>query len=116
MSSLRGPGRFTGVGVVAVLVSAVLVSAGLTACSSGPSPDTTASAYLSAWSKQDWAAMRQLVDKPPADFTSVNTAAFTDLHVSKATLTAGTMKTTGSAASEPVTERLELSGIGSITI
>ena len=116
MGSLRGPGRFTGVGVVAVLFAAVLTAAGLTACSSGPSPDTTASAYLSAWSKQDWTAMRQLVDKPPADFTSVNTAAFTDLQVSKATLTAGTVKTTGSTASEPVTERLDLAGIGSVTI
>ncbi len=116
MGSLRGPDRFAGVGVVAVLFAAVLGAAGLSACSSGPSPDTTASAYLSAWSKQDWTTMRQLVDKPPADFTSVNTAAFSDLHVSKATFTAGTMKTTGSVASEPVTERLDLAGIGSITI
>jgi len=113
MGSLRGSRkvRFAGVGVVAVLLAALL-----SACSSGPVPETTATAYLNAWSKQDWAAMRQFVASPPADFTSVNTTAFTDLQVSKATFTAGTMKTTGSTATEPVTERLDLAGIGAITI
>ena len=41
-------------------------------------PQTTASAYLADWAQQDWAAMRPLTDDPPADFTSVNQAAFTD--------------------------------------
>jgi len=88
----------------------------LAACSSGPAPQATASAYLSAWSRQDWAAMRQLADHPPADFVSVNSAAFSNLHVSKATFTPGTMETTGSTAQEPVTERLGLAGLGAITI
>ncbi|MGH3195362.1 MAG: hypothetical protein ACRDNT_05400 [Streptosporangiaceae bacterium] len=45
----------------------------LSGCSSSPPmPQTTASAYLAAWAKQDWAAMRQLTSDPPADFTSVN--------------------------------------------
>ena len=60
--------------------------------------------------------MRQLADNPPANFTAVNSAAFTGLGVSKATFTAGTMKTTGSTAQEPVTERLELAGLGTVTI
>jgi Penicillin binding protein transpeptidase domain/Penicillin-binding Protein dimerisation domain/NTF2-like N-terminal transpeptidase domain len=111
MGNPRGPGRFAGIGVVAVLFAALL-----SACSSGPAPQTTATAYLAAWSKQDWTAMRQLVAAPPADFTSVNTAAFTDLHVSQATFTAGTLKTSGSTATEPVTEHLNLAGLGSITI
>ena len=60
--------------------------------------------------------MRQLADSPPADFVAVNSAAFTGLHVTKATFTAGTMKTTGSTAQEPVTERLTLAGLGTVTI
>ena len=88
----------------------------LAACSSGPAPQTTASAYLSAWARQDWTAMRQLADNPPASFVAVNTAAFSNLSVSKATFTAGTMKTTGSTAQEPVTERLHLTGLGTVTI
>jgi len=100
-----------GVGVVAVL-SGALVSA----CSSGPTPQTTAGAYLAAWSRQDWAAMRQLVASPPADFVPVNPAAFTDLHVTMATFSAGTLKTSGATAQEPVTERLSLAGLGTITV
>ena len=47
---------------------AAIVAAGalLSACSSGPGPDDTASAYLSDWSRQDWAGMHQLVTDPPA--------------------------------------------------
>ena len=54
-----------------------LAVAPLSACGSSPPPQTTASAYLADWARQDWAAMRQLADNPPADFTSVNQAAFT---------------------------------------
>ena len=79
-------------------------------------PQTTANAYLAAWAKQDWAAMRQLTRYPPADFTSVNQAAFSNLTVRQASFAAGTMQTKGSAASAPVTERLTLAGLGTITI
>jgi len=99
----------------AVLI-AVLVTGLLSACSSAPQPQTTANAYLSAWAAQDWAAMRQLVSDAPADFTAVNQAAFTNLSVHRASFTAGTMQTTGSAAAEPITERLVLAGLGTITI
>jgi len=119
MGSLRGThaygGRFAVARVIAGVV-VVLAGALLSACSSGPVPQTTAGAYLAAWSKQDWTAMRQLVASPPADFTGVNTAAFTSLHVSKASFSAGTMKTSGATATEPVTERLDLTGLGTITI
>lgn len=111
MGSFRGPGRFVIAGVVTVLAGALL-----SACSSGPVPQTTATAYLAAWSKQDWTAMQQLVASPPADFTDVNQTAFTDLGAGKATFTAGTLKTSGSTATEPVTEHLHLAGLGSITI
>jgi len=94
----------------------VLVTGLLSACSSAPQPGPAASAFLAAWAKQDWAAMRQLTSNPPADFTSVNQAAFTDLSVRTASFTAGTIKTTGKTAAGPITERLTLAGLGTITI
>jgi hypothetical protein len=83
----------------------------LSGCSSSPQPQTTANAYLAAWAKQDWAAMRQLTSDPPADFTSVNQAAFSQLTVRQASFTAGPTHTDNSAASAPVTERLTLAGL-----
>jgi cell division protein FtsI/penicillin-binding protein 2 len=102
--------------VAAALAAAVLLTGLLNACSSSPQPQTTASAYFAAWAKQDWAAMQQLVSQPPADFTAVNQAAFSDLDVHQATFTPGTTVTSGSSATEPFTERLALSGVGTITI
>jgi hypothetical protein len=98
----------------AVLAITLLV-APLSACSSSPKPQPTASAYLADWGRQDWTAMRALTDRPPADFTSVNQAAFSTLSVRQASITAGTMATNGTAASEPITERLTLTGLGAIT-
>ena len=99
-------------------VLALTLTAGLvTGCSSSPPmPQTTANAYLAAWARQDWAAMRQLTSDPPAEFTSVNQAAFRNLTVRQASFAAGRMHTNNSAASAPVTERLTLAGLGTITI
>ncbi len=103
-------------GPVAMAVAAMLVSGLLNACSSAPQPQTTASAYFAAWAKQDWPAMQQLVWKPPADFTTANKAAFTNLGVHQATFAPGTTVTSGSKATEPFTQRLALTGLGTITI
>ncbi len=100
----------------AAAVSAALLAAALSSCGSGPTPGSTASAYLSAWAAQDWAAMGQLVSNPPADFTSVNKAAFTNLSVSRASFTAGTLTQSGSTATEPFTEQLTLAGLGTVSI
>jgi hypothetical protein len=97
-------------------MAAMACGALVSGCSSSPQPQTTASAYLAAWAKQDWAAMRQLTSDPPADFTSVNQAAFSQLTVRQASFTAGPMHTNNSAASAPVTERLTLAGLGTITL
>ena len=97
-------------------LATVACGALLSGCSSSPQPQTTANAYLAAWAKQDWAAMRQLTSDPPADFTSVNQAAFSHLTVRQASFTAGPMHTDNSAASAPVTERLTLAGLGTITL
>jgi cell division protein FtsI/penicillin-binding protein 2 len=99
----------------AVLALALLV-APLSACSGSPQPQATSSAYLADWGKQDWAAMRLLADNPPAGFTAVNQAAFTNLTVRSALFSAGAMQTKGSAASTPITERLTLAGLGTITV
>jgi cell division protein FtsI/penicillin-binding protein 2 len=110
----RRPAAVAAAGVVG---AAVLVTGLLSACSgSAPQPQTTASAYLSAWAAQDWAVMRGLVEDPPADFTAVNQAAFTNLSVRQASFTAGTVKASGTMATEPVTERLTLAGLGTITV
>lgn len=103
-------------GPAAVALAAMLVTGLLNACSPSPQPQTTASAYFAAWARQDWAAMRQLVWKPPADFTAVNQAAFTGLGVHRASFTPGAIATKGSSATEPFTERLSLSGVGTVTI
>ena len=110
------PGAALASGVTVGLVAGLL--SGLVAGCSGstPQPQTTASAYLSAWGTQNWTAMRGLVSDPPADFTAVNQAAFANLSVKQASFAAGTMTTSGSKAAEPVTERLTLAGLGTITI
>ncbi|HWG11950.1 MAG TPA: penicillin-binding transpeptidase domain-containing protein [Streptosporangiaceae bacterium] len=92
------------------------IAALLSACSSGPAPQDTASAYLADWAKQDWTGMQNLVSSPPADFVAVNKAAFTDLSVQQASFTGGTVTTRSSTAREPVTEKLKLSGLGTVTL
>ena len=110
---MTAPRRFLPPALLAMLLCGAL----LTGCSSSPpQPQTTANAYLAAWAKQDWAAMRRLTSAPPADFTAVNQAAFTNLAVRQAAFTAGAMQKGNATASAPVTERLTLAGLGTITI
>ena len=45
------------------LAATVLCGTLLSGCSSPPTPQTTANAYLTAWARQDWAAMRQLTKR-----------------------------------------------------
>jgi cell division protein FtsI/penicillin-binding protein 2 len=103
---------------IAIGTCANLLGAGalLSGCSSTASAGPTAHSFLAAWAKRDWATMRGLVNNPPADFSSVNAAALSDLNVSKASYQAGRLRTSGSTAAEPVTQRLSIDGIGSITI
>ena len=81
-----------------------------------PGPQVNASAFLSDWTARNWQGMRQLADTPPPDFTAVNQAAITDLGITKASFTTGTMVTKDNTASEPVTEHLTLAGAGPLTI
>jgi cell division protein FtsI/penicillin-binding protein 2 len=95
---------------IALLLPAVL----LAACSSGQSPQDVAQAYLTAWGHRDWPALRALVASPPADFTSVNAAAMTDLGAKRVSFDPGRVATNGGSASEPVTERVTIAGVGTI--
>lgn len=101
--------------LVALLTPALLLPAALlAACSSGQSPQDVAQAYLTAWAGHDWPAMRALVASPPADFTSVNAAALTELGARHASFHPGTLAASGGSASEPVTERITIAGVGTV--
>jgi cell division protein FtsI/penicillin-binding protein 2 len=87
VSSARQAGsRGVGCAIAAAVLAIVLA-----ACGGGgpPKPGPTVSAYLSAWSSGDWAAMRDQVLDPPADFRSVNAQVFSALGVSHATFDPG---------------------------
>src|SRR5215468_12262088 len=79
-------------------------------------PQASASAFLAAWSHQDWAAMRRLTASPPADFTAVNRAAFASLGVTGAAFTPGPLRQAGDTAQQAVTEHLTLGKLGQIKI
>jgi cell division protein FtsI/penicillin-binding protein 2 len=81
-----------------------------------PAPQSAARSYLADWATRDWSAMRLLVASPPADFTAVNAAAIADLDVAQASYLPGKLRTSGAKASEPVLERLDIAGLGTITI
>lgn len=85
--------------------------------SSPPSPRTTLSAFLTAWDSGRWTTMRARVLDPPKDFVSMNASVFTGLGVSRATITAGRLRTSrsGSTASAHITERYQLAGAGAWT-
>lgn len=101
---------------IAACTGMLLAGALLSGCQGAASPQPAARGYLADWANRDWTAMRLLVASPPADFSAVNAAALADLSVRRASYLAGTLRTSGAQASEPVTERLEISGIGTITI
>ena len=101
------------------VAAAGMLALGVGACTSGgqaPTPQQTASAFLADWSHRDWAGMRGLTASPPADFTAVNQAAFTDLGVTAASFTAALMRSANGAAHQNVTEHLTLGVLGQASI
>jgi len=112
MRPLRGRCR----PVIGGCAAALLAAATLSGCGSSASPGATARSYLADWARRDWSAMRSLVAAPPPDFASVSATALTDLSVRRASYAPGTLRTDGARASEPVSERLAISGIGTVTI
>ena len=101
-----------------LMVTALLLPAALlAACSSGgQSPQQVAQSYLTDWAGRDWAAMRALVASPPADFAAVNAAVLTDLGAKRASYRPGRLTVTGSAAHEPVTVRIPITDVGTVSI
>jgi cell division protein FtsI/penicillin-binding protein 2 len=75
-----------------------------------------ASSYLADWAQRNWDGMRGLVARAPATFVTMNSGAFASLSVQRATYQAGAMTITGDTAREPVTQHLQLKGIGPVTI
>jgi cell division protein FtsI/penicillin-binding protein 2 len=118
MGALRSPAQPRRHAGPAAGACAVALIAGmlLAACGGPVSPAPTARSFLAGWARRDWAGMRRLVASPPANFTAVNSAAITDIGVRKASYLAGKLAVNGTRASEPVTERLEIDGIGTVTI
>jgi hypothetical protein len=108
--------RAAGRPAVGAGIGLLLAGSLLSACGGSASPQPTARGYLADWARRDWAGMRRLVASPPSSFAAVNAAALTDLDVRQARYTAGRLKITGTRAAEPVTERLEIAGLGAITI
>ena len=110
--------RASGRSRAAIGACAAALTAGtmLSACSSAAPPQPTARSYLASWASRDWTAMRRLVASPPADFAAVNTAALTDLGVRQASYQDGKLKISGTRAAEPVTERLQIAGLGVVRI
>jgi cell division protein FtsI/penicillin-binding protein 2 len=102
--------------LVAAAATLLIPGVLLAACSSGPTPQGVAQSYLTDWAARDWAAMRPLVAKPPADFAALNAAALTDLGAKHASYHAGALVVSGSRAREPVTEEISLVGIGTVSI
>ncbi|MGH3304948.1 MAG: penicillin-binding transpeptidase domain-containing protein [Streptosporangiaceae bacterium] len=102
----------------ALALAGPLVSVGalVAACSGAPSPQDIAHSYLADWAKHDWAGMRGLVTRPPADFAAVNAAAVRDLTVTRASYVGGRLTQNGTSAREPVTQHLQLAGIGTVTV
>ena len=98
---------------VTVAVLALTAAVGLSACGgSSSTPQATLKAFLTAWQTRDWTAMKRQVASPPADFATVNAAAFSALGASGVQFTAGRVTRKGSKASAPVTERFTLPVVG----
>lgn len=108
----RRPARLAVAVTAAALVAGPLVAA----CGSSSTPQATARSFLTDWASRDWHGMRGLVRNPPVNLGALNRAALTDLNVRRASYQAGHLTVSGGAASEPVTEHLQVTGIGTVTI
>jgi cell division protein FtsI/penicillin-binding protein 2 len=118
MNAQRAGGQSRARPATVIAAGAAVALAGilLTACGGPGSPQPAARAYLSDWARRDWPAMRRLTAAPPASFAATNAAVLTGLGVRQPSYTAGKLRTTGATAAEPVTERLPVPGVGTITI
>ncbi|MFI6596162.1 penicillin-binding transpeptidase domain-containing protein [Nonomuraea sp. NPDC050536] len=76
--------------ITAGVLVPVLVAGGVVwALRTQGSPEETAGAYLAAWSRQDYGAMKRLVADPPADFESWHRGFRTNLRLTGAAFSPG---------------------------
>jgi Penicillin binding protein transpeptidase domain/NTF2-like N-terminal transpeptidase domain/Penicillin-binding Protein dimerisation domain len=107
--------------VIALVIALVLVAAGSTGAALvlpglRAKPDPVASDFLDAWSRGDYAAMRELVSLPPDDFADQYQQMRSDLRVTRARFQLGKVTTRGgTSATAPFTAALSLKGFGNWT-
>lgn len=102
---------------LAAITAAGMLTAGLAACSgSTSSPQATLSAYLAAWSRQQWPTMAKLANHPPADFVNVNKSAWSDLGVRSATFSPAPVARSGPSATSALAAHLSLAGFGQLDL
>jgi cell division protein FtsI/penicillin-binding protein 2 len=78
-------------------------------------PERAAGAYLDAWQKSDYSAMRQLVLNPRKEFSAVNRQAFKSLPIASRSFDLGEISADGGSAIAPFTARLRLRSLGDWT-
>jgi cell division protein FtsI/penicillin-binding protein 2 len=101
---------------LAVAALTLAAAVGLSACGgSSSTPQGTLKAFLAAWQKRDWPAMRRQVATPPADFATLNGAVFSALGATGVRFTAGRVTRKDAKASAPVTESFQLPVVGTWT-
>src|SRR5690349_16736344 len=101
--------------LLAVVVVAVAIPVALLASSSsssGERPEDVAGRYLAAWQRHDWAAMRKLVQSPPATFTATYESMEHGLGVTRARYTRRAVTTTGDLATVAFHADLTLGDVG----
>ena len=79
---------------------------------SSSTPQATLHAFLTDWGRGAWARARTEVAAPPADFASVNAAAFAGLGVTTARFSSGPVHRSGGRARARVTEHFTLPRVG----
>lgn len=103
--------------IVAVAVAGLLLAAlaGLFLVTAGGSdgPTDEVRAYLAAWEKGDWPAMRALVDEPGATFADTHRSVTRDLRVDRTRLRPGAVRRDGDRATAAFAADLALTGLGS---
>jgi cell division protein FtsI/penicillin-binding protein 2 len=95
--------------VVAVAIPVVLLAS---SSSSGDRPEDVAGRYLAAWQRHDWAAMRKLVQSPPATFTATYEGMERGLDVTRARYAKRAVTTTGDLATVGFHADVTLSEVG----
>jgi cell division protein FtsI/penicillin-binding protein 2 len=97
----------------ATAIGLLALTLGLAGCGgAAPRPQATLAAFLSAWSRGDWVAMRAQITDPPSNFTALNTEVFSTLGVRRVSLHAGVLQTsptTHSAAAKTASTRVSAS-------